>query len=416
MVTFFLTTCENIVFMLVLVAFFRRNKKISLADTFLFTLIYSSVTTFTYYYITDLNIRMIFNIIFHFFCIKYFFSFSIKNASLITLIRSAFQMLFELVCFLLITFFFRYFSIELPFIGFALLIYTLIALLTVIFYKKHMNFGLLNNKNNYFRNMSPIFIIALLQIITACLTYFEKSKVTTLPILTIILMVSMLLFIFKVIKKEQKIVMRNTEQLYLTNLEQLLHSIRGQRHDHMNHIHVISHLISTEGYKEASSYLKELSTDIDMSYSLLVLDQPSLIALLQTKSEYARINGVELEIIIKNPLTNIPLKSYELVQVMGNIIDNAFEEEINSKKEDKKVTITIDSLYNTTIVISVNNINSLIDQSLKKNILAEGYSLKENHQGIGLYTVMNILKKYNGFLEFESDKKSGTTFFIFLPK
>ncbi|MFY0804737.1 sensor histidine kinase [Peribacillus frigoritolerans] len=238
---------------------------------------------------------------------------------------------------------------------------------------------------------------------------------TALPILTIILMVSMLLFIFKVIKREQEIVMRNSEQLYLTNLEQLLHSIRGQRHDHMNHIHVISNLISTEGYKEASSYLKDLRTDIDMNYSLLVLDQPSLIALLQTKREYALISGVELDIIIKNPLTNTPLKSYELVQVIGNIIDNAFEEEINSKKREKKVTITIDSLYNSTIVISVNNINSLIDQSLKKNILAEGYSLKENHQGIGLYTVVNILKKYNGFLEFESDKKSGTTFFAFIP-
>ncbi|MEK4082240.1 sensor histidine kinase [Solibacillus sp. FSL K6-1126] len=320
-------------------------------------------------------------------------------------------MLFEFFGFLFITFFYRYFSIELPFIGFSLFIYTLIAILTVIFYKKYIKFGLLNNKNN----LSPIFNIVLLQIIIACLMYFGSSEVTTLPILTIILMVSMLFFIFKVIKKEEKIGMRHTEQVNLTNLERLLHFIRGQRHDHMNHVHVLSHLISTEEYKEASSYLKELSTDIDMSYSLLVLDQPSLIALLQTKSEYARINGVELEIKIKNPLTNVPLKSYELVQVMGNIIDNAFEEEINSKKAEMKVTIIIDSLYNSTIVISVNNINSFIDQSLKKNILSEGYSLKENHQGIGLYTVVNILNKYNGFLEFESDKKSGTTFFLFIP-
>jgi sensor histidine kinase regulating citrate/malate metabolism len=178
---------------------------------------------------------------------------------------------------------------------------------------------------------------------------------------------------------------------------------------------VISHLISTEGYNEASSYLKDLKTDIDMDYSLLTLNHPSLIALLQTKREYALISGVKFEIVIKTPLTSIPLKSYELIQVLGNIIDNAFDEEIESKKELKKITISIDSLYNTIIVFSVNNINSFIEAAQKKNIFAEGYSLKENHKGIGLYTVVNILKKYKGFLEFESDQKNGTTFYVFIP-
>jgi two-component system, LytTR family, sensor histidine kinase AgrC len=414
MLTFILTIFENIVFVLILSAAFSSSKRIPIRNVFFFIWIYSVFTTSTYFFVTDLNIRMLANILVHFFCMKIFFSFSLRNAVLTTLVRSAFQMVLELVTFLIIALLRQYFEFESSGIAIAFFIYSLMAFIALIIHKKRFKINIVYNNEIHLKQFSPILIIALLQIVTACLIYFEKTKVHVMPIFTIIFMVSIILFILRLLKIHQEATMKKSEQLHLNNLEQLLHSIRGQRHDHMNHLQVISNLLSTESYKEASSYLTDLKTDINMDYSLLTLNHPSLIALLQTKREYAIISEVELQIITKVSISNIPLKSYELIQVVGNIIDNAFDEEIESKKELKKIIVTIDSLYNSLIVFSINNLNSVIDTS-EKSFFYEGFSMKENHKGLGLYTVMNILNKYNSFIEFQSDPETGTTFFVFIP-
>lgn len=414
MLTFILTICENIVFVLILTAVLKSRKSISLRKIFFFIGIYSMFTTFTYFFVTDLNIRMIANILIHFLCVRIFFSFSFRNSILTTLVRSAFQMVLELVIFLFINFARQYFELELSAVAIAFFIYALITFIAIIIHRKPFKINILYNNEIHFKQFFPILIIALLQIVTACLIYLETTKVHILPIFTIIFMVSIIISILRLLKNQQEVVMKKSEQLYLNNLEQLLHSIRGQRHDHMNHLQVISNLLSTESYNAASSYLNDLRTDIDMDYSLLTLNHPSLIALLQTKREYAIISEVELEITTKVSISNIPLKSYELIQVVGNIIDNAFDEEIESKKKTKKIIVTIDSLYDSLIVFSINNLNSVIDTSEEK-VFYEGFSTKENHKGLGLYTVMSILKKYNSTLEFQSDPETGTTFFVFIP-
>lgn len=216
-------------------------------------------------------------------------------------------------------------------------------------------------------------------------------------------------------KTQRDVVTRDSERLFMGEVEKLLFSIRGQRHDHMNHLHVVANLLSSEKYSEAASYLTDLSTDLEMDYSLLKLDQPWLIALLQAKREYALTNHVHLEIIIKHSVSKVPLKSYELIQVMGNLIDNALEEEIASNHKDKKIVMTIDDLYDSMAVFSINNLNSFISPSQKSNLFHEGYSEKTHHQGLGLPTVVNILNKYHGYIEIDSDQITGTTFFVFVP-
>lgn len=415
MTIFFLSTCENVVFILFLIIFFRNKKGLDLNKVLIFICIYSFLTTFTYFYVNNLELRMLINILSHFVFIKTTFSFTYKIAALVTLFRAAFQMILESISYIIINGISQYLTIEISNVEFAFFTYALMALVFITFYKSHFTMGIFRSNNFLDKKILPIVIIPLVQIVNSCLTYFDNSKKTATTVLTFFLMTLMIFFIFRLIKTQQEMVMRDSEQLYLGNLEQLLHSIRGQRHDHMNHLHVIANLISTKSYTEASSYLFDLSTDIDMDYSLLKLDHPSLIALLQTKREFALISSVKLEIIIKHSISEMPLKSYELIQVIGNIIDNAFDEEIASKKTTKKITIAIDNIYNSITVFSINNLNSLISSSQKSNLFSEGYSKKANHKGLGLSTVVNILNRYNAYVEIDSNQTTGTTFFIFIP-
>ncbi|MGE7676362.1 sensor histidine kinase [Lysinibacillus sp. NPDC094403] len=289
--------------------------------------------------------------------------------------------------------------------------------ITILIDKKNFTVGILLLAPNHlnYRQINFVFSIALLQIIVVCLVYFDVSKFSIFIFLTIILMIFIIFFTFNLIRSQEDEIMKNSENIYLKSLEQLTHSISSQRHDYMNHLHVISNLVFTESYEEAKYYLKDLNTNVNIDHSLLKLNHPSLVALLQAKREYASINKIEMDINIKSNILNLPLKSYELIQIVGNIIDNAFDEELASTEFNKKVAFTMDNLYSSILVISIRNRNSLMNpEEIEKSCL-EGYSKKENHKGIGLFTVRNLLNKYKGYYEVESNKETGTTFFIFIP-
>lgn len=359
----------------------------------------------------DMELRMLVNILAHFIATKFVFSLTYKLSALVTVTRSALQMATESLIYIIMT----YLVLDISVFGLFFLTYILIALIAGMFYRKHSTLAILKENHILNRHIIPIGIIALIQIIVASITYFDQSLKTITIISTFLLMVLMLFFIFRLMEFQREIVTRDSESLFMGEVEKLLLSIRGQRHDHMNHLHVIANLLSSEKYSEAASYLKDLSTDLEADYSLLKLDQPSLIALLQAKREYALTNHIQLEIIIKHSASIVPLKSYELIQVVGNLIDNALEEEIASTNKDKKIVVTVDALYDAMAVFSVNNLNSFIDSSQKLNLFQEGFSGKDYHNGLGLPTVVNILNKYHGYIEIDSDKITGTTFFVFVP-
>lgn len=359
----------------------------------------------------DIESRVLVNILFHFLAVKFIFLFSYKFSTIVTLIRSALQMIIESIIYVMIT----YLAIDISIVGFSLFTYIIIALMAFPFYKKHSTQSVLKENSVLNRQIIPIGIIALIQIIVASVTYFDQSLKTITIIFTFLSMILMLFFIFRLMEIQREIVTRDSESLFMGEMEKLLLSIRGQRHDHMNHLHVIANLLSSEKYSEAASYLKDLNTDLEADYTLLKLNQPSLIALLQAKREYALTNHIRLEIIIKHSASKVPLKSYELIQVVGNLIDNALEEEIAATSKDKKIIITVDDLYDSIAVFSVNNLNSFIDSSQKLNLFQEGFSGKDHHNGLGLPTVVNILNRYHGYIEIDSDKITGTTFFVFVP-
>lgn len=411
MTALLLAASENALFVLILYVFLRDKTSITFKRFLLFVFLCSSFTTITFHYMFDIESRMLINILFHFLAVKFIFLFSYKFSAIVTLIRSALQMLIESIIYVIIT----YLAIDISIVGFSLFTYIIIALIAIMFYKKHSTLSVLKENGVLNRQIIPIGIIALIQIIVTSITYFDQSLKTITILFTFLLMVSMLFFIFKLMKIQREIVTRNSESLFMGEVEKLLLSIRGQRHDHMNHLHVIANLLSSEKYSEAASYLEDLSTDLEADYSLLKLDQPSLIALLQAKREYALTNYVHLEIIIKHSASRVPLKSYELIQVVGNLVDNAIEEEIASTNKHKRIVVTVDTLYDAMAIFSVNNLNSFIDPSQKSNLFHEGHSRKICHKGLGLPTIANILSKYHGYIEIDSDKIIGTTFFVFVP-
>ncbi|OVE34052.1 hypothetical protein CCZ20_28580, partial [Priestia aryabhattai] len=185
------------------------------------------------------------------------------------------------------------------------LLYFLFSIITVLLYKKKVkvNFLFLENTNSF--SLKLVFIISLLQIMIICLIFFTNHITSLAARLMLILIVSMVIIIIYLMREQYQKVLKKSDEAYLKHLEQLIQSIRAQRHDHMNHLHVISNLLHAKNYEETENYINELNSKIEMDYSLLNIRHPSLIALLQTKIEFAKLSKIKFEINVKESVSGI---------------------------------------------------------------------------------------------------------------
>lgn len=415
MVTFTLTILENIIVVIFLLVLVGKRKNLNTKNVIGFIILYSFFTTITYNYVDNIYFRITFNLACQIIGMRYILFLRTKASIYLSLLASTFQMLVEMIAYIIVIRMDNIFGYEPSKISLAVLLYFLFSIITVLLYKKKVkvNFLFLENTNSF--SLKLVFIISLLQIMIICLIFFTNHITSLAAGLMLILIVSMVIIIIYLMREQYQKVLKKSDEAYLKHLEQLIQSIRAQRHDHMNHLHVISNLLHAKNYEETENYINELNSKIEMDYSLLNIRHPSLIALLQTKIGFAKLSKIKFEINVKESVSGISIKSYELIQVVGNIIDNAFDAELASATENKEVTLTIDKLLNSMLIISINNLNSFISSQQTQNIFFQGYSLKENHKGIGLSTVANILKKNKSYVEVESNVENGTTFYIFIP-
>ncbi|MGM0878094.1 MAG: sensor histidine kinase [Bacillota bacterium] len=209
--------------------------------------------------------------------------------------------------------------------------------------------------------------------------------------------------------------MEKTERVYLRNIKELILSVRAQRHDYHNHLQVISSLIHRKEYEEVAEYLKELNAELQSQQALMQLNHTPLAALIQAKKEIAQVHHIAMKVEVNTLIPPLEIKSYELVQILGNLLDNAIEEELKVPPNRRFINVTIDQMFNSLVVFRVHNSNSWIEANRIEKIFQEGYTTKENHEGLGLITAKRISCKYQGHIEVESDLHSGTIFSVFIP-
>ena len=94
------------------------------------------------------------------------------------------------------------------------------------------------------------------------------------------------------------------------------------------------------------------------------------------------------------------IDSYDLVTILGNLIENAFEACSLMENEEKEVEV---SLYEdkNIIEIQVRDNGKEIQKDIKEFIFKEGVSSKGEGRGTGLFLVKSRVELYNGHIEIE---------------
>lgn len=193
----------------------------------------------------------------------------------------------------------------------------------------------------------------------------------------------------------------------------LTDSLRSLHHETGNRLHTIVSLIELERYPEALAFATE---ELGLAQSLTdhlvaAVGDPALTALLVGKSAQAAERGIHLEVFGDVPTLD-PVSSRDLVTVVGNLIDNAYEALSNAPSRRVHVSFS-DDRGATSIVVGDSGPGLSEEQATRA--LTRGWTTKaEPGHGLGLALVNDVARRHEGTVSIARSELGGAEFRVTL--
>lgn len=201
-------------------------------------------------------------------------------------------------------------------------------------------------------------------------------------------------------ESEKRKVQLELNQVYFGAYEELIQSIRERQHDFKNHLNAIEGMIySIDNYEELvteqKKYLKNVTGDVELTRLLTLVENPLIAGFLNCKISKAQKLGIETKYDCVFPKCEMQLPEFQIVEMMGILLDNAIEEMDDENIIDKILIMELKA-RDRTMEFSVSNTysgNLNIDIS---RIFERGYSSKGADRGIGLAKLKRMVNENRG--------------------
>jgi anti-sigma regulatory factor (Ser/Thr protein kinase) len=244
------------------------------------------------------------------------------------------------------------------------------------------------------------------------------NRMYFVSVLSSLVALIILFLIIRYYNRNKEEAVQSVQDVFVGNIDQLFTSIKEQRHDFNNHIATIQSLVAAGQYDELKKYTNEIVGETAIINDIININSPALSALIQAKITQAFDRKIKFEHHIIN-MDKIPLnavKSTDLVKIVSNLIDNAFEA-VEKLEESERYVLLEGYREGDKICFSVYNKGVPIPVAQVDKIFEKGYSTKKDtgkNSGLGLYIVQKIIKQYNGRVTVDP-KEDGNTFKVALP-
>ena len=181
---------------------------------------------------------------------------------------------------------------------------------------------------------------------------------------------------------------------YNKTLHILHDNVRGFKHD----FDTIGGYIKTNDMEGLEKYYSQLQEDCSKVNNLYILNpdiinNPGIYNLLTTKYSEAEENGIKVNLTFLLDLNELHMKIYEFARILGILLDNAID--AASECDEKVLNIFFrNEARNNRNIILIENTYKDKDVDLNQ-IFNKGITGKENHTGLGLWEIRQLLKKNN---------------------
>ena len=208
----------------------------------------------------------------------------------------------------------------------------------------------------------------------------------------------------------------DAEETYQGEFQSMLHTMRSIRHDFLNHIQVIQGLMKIGREDRAFEYVNSLTTEVETMELPVVIKNPALFILLQSKWARAQNEKVDMHLHIDDHLFK-HIHTIDLIKILSNLIDNAFDATLLGTESERFINIEA-RVTQQSYMFKVENIGPSITKENLNKIFQAGFSTKPEKRGVprgdGLGIVKQVVHKYGGTINVESNKHS-TLFEINIP-
>ncbi|MGN0483532.1 MAG: GHKL domain-containing protein [Lachnospiraceae bacterium] len=209
--------------------------------------------------------------------------------------------------------------------------------------------------------------------------------------------------LFEWITNEQRMINQQKElkmyQMYIQPLEELVKEIRARQHEFDNHLNAILNMhLTVQTYdqlvEQQSAYIREIRLDAGRKYlQLLKISDKILAGFLYSKIVNAPAH-VQVDLQVENYEVLSQAPEYAIIEVVGTLVDNAFEAMKDWEKE-AQVTFVIDSVNDRLRFTTVNPVKDLSMAQVGR-FFEKGYSSKGENRGLGLYRAQQLADRYRG--------------------
>ena len=189
-------------------------------------------------------------------------------------------------------------------------------------------------------------------------------------------------------------------QQYYPIVSRMIEEAKQKHHEFKNHLNTIYGIIQMDkqqGGEDALKYIQAIRNISGDTCFLLKIKNRIIAAVLFNKIYEAEEKGILFECDI-NKIPKYPMSDPEFVEVLSNLLDNAFEavsENLNAKKH---VLLAMYQNKKGVFLDVRNNGRPIVAEEISK-IFKPNYSTKGIERGFGLYNVKAIMEQRAGNIE-----------------
>ncbi len=251
-----------------------------------------------------------------------------------------------------------------------------------------------------------------------------QKQFCTTTILTIFAISTLLygivtVYLIREVNRFSKIEMElSVNQMLLDKSQDLVSVLKNHRHDFRNHLQVILGLIQLGREAGAVDYIKEVTLQLgeqaEVAHKIKSLETS---ALLFTKKALAEARKIDLHLKLETDLASLAIPATDLIRILGNLIDNAFEAVMNLSDDYTREVWVRFKETSEQYIITVFNRLPIISPEVQQKVFQRGFTTKgTGGSGLGLAIVKELVEKHGGQISLESEIETGTAFTLVFPK
>jgi two-component system sensor histidine kinase AgrC len=202
--------------------------------------------------------------------------------------------------------------------------------------------------------------------------------------------VTNILLVFSLIRMRRE---RQTGKMmigYGKVLERNLNDLKHLAHEHKGHLQMVCSIAETcppERIKnEINAYVERVLRHEAVKNISTMHNNTVLSAYLYGAAEIAEKLQIKFEQYVESANLSYPIDEYDLIEVLMNLVNNAFEEVVKMPQEKRNVYIE----FTETKIIIANTMRTSVTGSRMEKFRRDGYSTKGTDRGFGLTNVSNV--------------------------